>query len=255
MTDRLDYYSPQGLSGPFYDVVARFDPTLQGEVDYYAGLIASGSWVLELGCGTGRITLPLAERDLAVVGLDLASNMLAAAQAKHAKASPEIQARTAFVRGDMTQFDLNHEFDAVIAPFFGFSHLPRGGPRRKAMEAIARHLRPGGVAAIHAILPDGLSGAPSSPDTPVLDVAFDEAGRRLKVFLVGQSFDASEGRFEQQLDYVQTGADGREERRSAERLTYYVSDLEADARGSGLTLTQKISPFNAVGEMWVFGRR
>jgi SAM-dependent methyltransferase len=121
MTERLDYYSPEGLSAAFYDVVAHLDPTLQGEVDYYANLIPNGSWVLELGCGTGRITLPLAERGYAVVGLDNAPNMLVRAEAKRAKYDPEVVARTAFIQGDMTAFALNHEFDAVIAPFFGHS--------------------------------------------------------------------------------------------------------------------------------------
>lgn len=253
MTDRIDYYSPQGLSAPFYDLVAHYDPTLKGEVDFYAGLVPAGSWVLELGCGTGRITLPLAERELAVVGLDNAPNMLVAAQGKQAKAAPEIKARTGFVQGDMTAFSLNHLFEAVIAPFFGFSHLAAGAPRRAAMTMIARHLAPGGVAAIHAVSPDAVAkpGA-ADPARAVLDVAYDEAGRRLKLYVAAQSFDAATGRFEQQLDYVQTAPDGAEERRSAERLTYYSSDLEADAAGTGLVLEQKISPFNTIGEMWVF---
>jgi SAM-dependent methyltransferase len=255
MTERLDYYSPEGLSAPFYDLVAHFDPTLQGEVDFYAGLIPKQSWVLELGAGTGRITLPLAMRDYAVIGLDNAPNMIAAAQAKHAKAAPDVQARTGFIVGDMTGFNLNHRFDAVIAPFFGISHIPAGAPRRNAMAMAARHLRPGGIAAFHAVLPSGVSDpAPVDPERAVLDVAYDAEGARLKLYVAAQSFDAATGRFQQQLDYVQEDPEGREVRRSAETLTYYVSDLEADAKGFGLTLKQKISPFNTVGEMWVFER-
>jgi SAM-dependent methyltransferase len=255
MTERLDYYSPKGLSAPFYDVVAHYDPTLKGEVDFYAGLIPAGSWVLELGCGTGRISLPLAERELAVVGLDNAPNMISAAQAKHAKAAPEIKARTAFVLGDMTNFNLNHPFDAVIAPFFSFSHLGRGAPRQSAMTMIARHLRPGGLAAIHAILPEAVARpSAADPGKPVLDVTYDATDQRLKLYVAGQTYDPVTGRFEQQLDYVQTGADGSELRRSAETLTYYTSDLAEDAKGSGLMFEDKISPFNTVGEMWVFRR-
>jgi SAM-dependent methyltransferase len=255
MTDRLDYYSPDGLSAPFYDVVAQFDPTLQGEVDFYAGLIPEGSWVLELGCGTGRITLPLAARNYAVVGLDIAANMLARAEAKRAQASNEIAERTAFVRGDMTAFALNHHFDAVIAPFFGVSHLPRGGARRKTMEMIARHLKPGGLAAIHAVNPDTMAMlGPADPLRPVIDVARDDKGNRFQLYVAGQAYDPATGRFEQQLDYVQADPDGKETRRSAERLVYYTSNLDSDARGSGLVLQDKISPFNTVGEMWVFRR-
>lgn len=255
MTKRLDYYSPEGLSTPFYDVVAHFDPTLEGEVDFYANLIPRQSWVLELGAGTGRITLPLAERDYAVIGLDNAPNMLEAAGAKHAKVAPDVQARTGFILGDMTNFNLNHRFDAVIAPFFGISHIPAGGPRRSAMAMAARHLRPGGIAAFHAILPSAAAQpAQVDPSRPVLDVGYDADDNRLKLYVQAQRFEPATGLFQQDLDYVQEDAAGKELRRSSETLTYYVSDLEADAKGLGLTLKQKISPFNRVGEMWIFER-
>lgn len=253
MPERLDYYAPTALSTAFYDLVAHCDPTLVGEVDFYADLIPAGSWVLELGCGTGRISLPLAERNLAVVGLDLAPAMLARAQAKRESAAPELRERTAFVQGDMTTFALNHQFDAVIAPFFSFSHLPRGASRRRAMERIAKHLRPGGLCALHAIPPEMPAGA-VDPQRAVLDVAYGDAGERLRLYVTAESFDRTEGRFDQQLDYVVVDGEGRETRRSPEQFSYYASNLENDARGSGLALQRKIAPFAVTGEMWIFRR-
>jgi len=253
MAEILDYYDPRALSTAFYDVVTHFDPTLVGEVDFYADLIPPQSWVLEVGCGTGRITLPLAERNYAVVGLDLSQALLARAVAKHGQAAPDLKARTAFVAGDMTYFELNHEFDAVIAPFFGFSHLPPGEARRRAMKSIAKHVRAGGLVAIHAVNPQTIGAQPAmDPNKALIDTAYDEAGRRLAIYLRSQAFDPESGRLEQILDYVMSAPDGTEARRSPERLTYFVSDLEADAAGTGLVLDRKISPFNTVGEMWVF---
>jgi SAM-dependent methyltransferase len=257
MAEILDYYAPNALSALYYDLVARHDSSLKGEVDFYADLIPRQSWVLEVGAGSGRITIPLAERDYAVVGLDNSPVMLQRAGARHEQLTdPDLKARTGFVQGDMRRFELNNEFDAVIAPFFGFSHLPAGAHRQMAMRAIARHLKPGGIAAIHAVLPATIAAsAPIDPVRPVLNAELDESGRRLAIYMRAQGFEAATGRFEQILDYVVYGADGVEEQRSPERLVYFVSDLEADALGSGLILQRKISPFNDVGEMWVFERK
>ena len=189
----------------------------------------------------------------AVVGLDNAPAMLAKAQAKRQTLAPEVVQRTPFVQADMTAFNLNHQFDAVIAPLFSVSHLPTGEPRRRIFQAIAAHLAPGGVAALHTILPSALeASAPPDPKKPVLDVEYEKEGGRLRIYVPAQAYEPATGRFQQLLDYVVIAPDGSETRRSRERLVYYASDLEADAAGSGLVLADKISPYNMVGEMWVF---
>ena len=253
MAQPLDYYDPQGLSVVFYDLLSARDPTLEGDVAFYAGLIPHGSWVLELGCGTGRVGLPLAQDDRAVVGLDLSPAMLQRALAKRAGLAPEVQARTAFVLGDMTDFDLGHRFDAVIAPYFGVSHLPAGEARRKTMACIARHLQPGGLAVLHAVLP-AVFATPveGDPRRMLMDLAFNPEGERLQLSVAELAYDPARAHFTQVLDYVVTGSDGAERKRSRERLEFFLTDLEADAEGSGLSLERKVSPFNTIGEMWLF---
>jgi len=255
MTQTLDYYASEGLSAVFYDLVSAHDPALKGDVAFYAQRIPRGSWVLELGCGTGRVGLPLAQDDRAVVGLDLSPAMLQRAQAKRARLAAEVAQRTGFVLGDMTRFDLKTEFDAVIAPFFGFSHLPPGEARRQAFACIARALRPAGLAVIHAIRP-AVFAAPDRPhpEQATIDVAFNAEGERLRLFVADVSYDPARARFEQVLDYVVAAADGTARKRSRERLHYFVSDLEGEAKGSGLVLEEKVSPFNDIGEMWLFRR-
>src|SRR5699024_3228271 len=129
---------------------------------------SGGGSILELGAGTGRVTLALAERGLHVLGLDLAPTMLVQAEAKLATASPDIRDRVRFRRADMAALNLGETFDAVIAPYFALAHLPAGAAWRNVFAGVARHLRPGGRAAFHMPLAEVLSQPAPPRKTPVL---------------------------------------------------------------------------------------
>ncbi|HET6970726.1 MAG TPA: class I SAM-dependent methyltransferase, partial [Phenylobacterium sp.] len=58
------YYGEGSLSAAFYDVVTAADGRLRGDDALYAALAPAGGQVLELGCGTGRLTADLAARGL-----------------------------------------------------------------------------------------------------------------------------------------------------------------------------------------------
>lgn len=106
MAEVRPYYSDKGLAATFYDLTTAADRGLEGDVDLYAGLAPAGGSVLELGAGTGRVSLALAERGLRVLGIGLAPTMLVQAQAKLAEAPPEIAGRVRFRRGDMAALNL-----------------------------------------------------------------------------------------------------------------------------------------------------
>jgi SAM-dependent methyltransferase len=82
-----------------------------------------GEPVLELRCGTGRVTMALAERRYRVTGLDLSKPMLERAEEKRAKLPAEERALVHLLQGDMTRFDLREKFSLVIIPFRPFQHL------------------------------------------------------------------------------------------------------------------------------------
>jgi len=82
-----------------------------------------GDSVLELGCGTGRVTMALAERGYRVTGLDLSKPMLERAEEKRAKLPAEERALVHLLHGDMTRFELRENFSLVIIPFRPFQHL------------------------------------------------------------------------------------------------------------------------------------
>ena len=101
----------------------------------------SGSPILELGCGTGRIMLPLIEAGFQVIGLDLSAEMLAQLKALAAQAG---SAAPHLVQADLTNFRLDQKFPLIILPCNTYSTLNKA-QRKSALTCIRKHLRPGGI--------------------------------------------------------------------------------------------------------------
>ena len=116
MPEVKPYYAAGDLSAAFYDLTTALDRDLSGDIDLYAALVPEGGRVLELGAGTGRVCLALAERGLTVVGLDLSPQMLAQAEARRQAAPPEVAARISLVRGDMAALSVPGPFAAILCP-------------------------------------------------------------------------------------------------------------------------------------------
>jgi len=111
--------------------------------------------VLELGCGTGRITLPVARKGTPVTGIDRSALMLARARAK--KRRVESAARIDFVRGDIRHLPFRSErFGLVMAPYGILQSLVRETDLAATLKSVARVLEPGGRFGIDLVpdLPD-----------------------------------------------------------------------------------------------------
>ncbi len=102
----------------------------------------TGGPVLELGCGTGRIAIPLAEAGFDVTGLDLSAPMLRIATRKIGLT--RTRGRITLVRGDMAKFSLKRKFPLIIIPFRAFQHLLTPVAQRSCLESCRRHLTPKG---------------------------------------------------------------------------------------------------------------
>jgi SAM-dependent methyltransferase len=109
---------------------------------------------LELGCGTGRVLLPLAQRGYAVTGVDNAPEMLArldvklrAATTKHLPTPPTL------VRASMSDFRVEQTFTLALMPFNTFMHLLTLEEQSAALTNLHRHLHPGGVLALDVVNP------------------------------------------------------------------------------------------------------
>ena len=110
--------------------------------------------ILELGAGSGRVTIPLARDGHRVVALDQAPAMLAKL-GKRVEALPEaVRDRVGIVRGDLCTFEVPGTFDLVIAAFNVFEHLYTRSEVDACLRRVRAHLAPGGVVAFDVQMPD-----------------------------------------------------------------------------------------------------
>lgn len=131
-----DLYS----DGERYDLVmGRF--AAGDMLEFYKRQISLyGQPVLELACGTGRLTIPLAANGVEIMGLDISPQMLELAQMK----ARERHLRIPFVRGDVRDFDLSRKFKFIIIPAQSLSHLHEREELEACFACVRRHLAEGG---------------------------------------------------------------------------------------------------------------
>ena len=148
MGDELPRIYSDSLGTEIYDAQSRAifaGGPGDGDVDFYRRLaVEQGGPVLEIGCGTGRVSIPLAEAGFEVVGVDRSASMLRIAEEHRAALVPEVAARLTFVEADMTTLDLGRQFALIVAPSRVFQFALTTDAQRATLRALRAHLRPGG---------------------------------------------------------------------------------------------------------------
>jgi ubiquinone/menaquinone biosynthesis C-methylase UbiE len=126
---------------PMYDAwVSRLSQNMNDEQFYIEEVNKTGGPVLDLGCGTGRIAIPMAEAGVFVTGLDMAPAMVEIARKQALQRGVEVQERARFMEGDMRHFELDQRFKLIIIPYTGFMHLLNPPDHQQALKCIYHHL-------------------------------------------------------------------------------------------------------------------
>ncbi len=136
-----------------YSVLARVYDKLNGDVNYPAWvdyieecfaryMTKKPELVLDLGCGTGKVTLELANRGYDMTGLDLSPDMLS--QAYSAAFDAEING-VLFLEGDMRDFELYGTVGAVVCCLDGINHLLDPDDVKSCFSLVHNYLDPDGL--------------------------------------------------------------------------------------------------------------
>ena len=125
------------------------------DVRFYATLADErGGPILDLGCGTGRLMLPLLRAGHLVVGVDRASAMLARAALRLGRLAPRARRRGLLLRGDLRRLPAARRFQFAIAAFHTIQHLATDRELTRFFAEVAGVLAPGGWFAFDTFAPN-----------------------------------------------------------------------------------------------------
>lgn len=155
----LHYYDSDYPSNEFGKYPENFDATteLQGlmhDVPKYRELAKRlPGPVLELCCGTGRVSIPLAKDGHRVTGLDISKAYLARFAENLATQTARTQQNVTLVKADAASFQLAENFGLIIMAFNSLNCIPDLERQRLALRRASEHLLPEGRLVIDAINP------------------------------------------------------------------------------------------------------
>lgn len=132
-----------------YEQLARYYDFVHAELTADIGFILTQAArnrgpILELGCGSGRLLIPLARAGYQIVGLDNSPAMLDLARQKLAAEPEEVRQRVTLVEADMTELDWSSRFAFIFVPYNTLMHLD-SEQKAALFKRARRHLRSGGL--------------------------------------------------------------------------------------------------------------
>jgi SAM-dependent methyltransferase len=197
----------------YYDESPVVKGRLQDVAFYRDAAREFGDPVLELGCGTGRVTMALAEAGKRITGLDLSERMLESAVKKRAALHVEARERVHLVQGDMAKFDLGEKFRLVIIPFRPFQHLLEVRQQTDCLDCVRKHLSPGGRLILDVFQTDAERMHDPVHMRESLVTEYKTAdGRQVRISERVAAFHRAEQRNDVEMIFSITHPDGRKER-------------------------------------------
>jgi SAM-dependent methyltransferase len=251
-----------------YELENADDPAF--DVGFWSSLVRERSprRVLELACGTGRLTLPLARLGVAeeLVALDSSAPFLERLRSRLAEDPPGTPVRV--VESDMRAPAVEGPFDLIAVPFNSLAYLVAREDRVAALRAVRELLAPDGRFAFDLVAPFlDLLGEATRPCPPVrvdVDHAAPDHGIKRFVRSYTDVYDAATQTLRSTNRYEVFHNDGRVEHRIADLdwHIYFPDELELLLEGAGLAVAERFGdydrgPWTAASRryLWVTGAR
>jgi len=198
--------------------------------------------VLELACGTGRITIPIAQSGVEIVGLDISPSMLAQARAKTRQAEVAIT----FLEGDCGSFALGRKFALIFMGFNSMQHLHEYASLASLFSNVREHLATGGRFVFDVFNPK-LSLLARQPEERKHERDYqDPDGKSTIVFEHSVLYDDASQVAHIQCYFTRRSANGEERDFRQEELNmrcFFPQELDLLVRSQGFEILEKFGNF------------
>jgi len=255
LSTRSDIYTRPDL----YDM--EYAGACNEDAHFFARLLARirPRRVLELACGSGRVTFALAAAlpRATIVGVDSSIDMLDQAAMARDAAAPFVGERVSLVEGDMRDWPgTGDAFDAVVIACCSVSHLLTLDDRRRTWATAFRLLRPGGVFILDVRVPDLATLAEAQRARPRAFVDLDIDATRRMAGEEARLLRCTATTYEPHLQRadVRFLYDRFDQRALTERLVtdfashvYFPAELELLFLSAGFEIAQQYGNYDFVG--------
>jgi SAM-dependent methyltransferase len=202
--------------------------------------------VLELACGSGRVTRALVRDGHHVVGLDASRPMLARAQARFARLGSAPQQRVSLVAQDLRHFAFAARFPLIVMAFNSFEHLYTRVEVAACLERVREHLEPGGAFVFDVQNPN-LPWLIRDPTRRWARTRFrhPETGEQL-VYTTNHDYDPVSQIALIRIFYapVEGGARARERVVTLSQRKFFPAELEALIAANGFIVSERYGDFD-----------
>jgi SAM-dependent methyltransferase len=229
-------------TGELYDLPDLYDLVMRGvpgDAEYFAEIAADAGRVLELACGTGRVTIPMARAGAKVTAFDLSPRMLEAADQRLQSEPDEVRKRVTLFEGDMRGFEAGRKFPLIVIPFRAFQHLHEVADQIACLQCCRDHLARNGRLVVNVFDPNlrtlaAFLGTLGTAARKMHEVEVPDG--HVSVFSTRLSC-LEEQRFREEFVFEKFDADGHSQWRRAMRLNlryFYRYEMEHLFELSGL---------------------
>jgi SAM-dependent methyltransferase len=211
------------------------------DLPFWLGLASqAGDPILELGCGTGRVLIPLAQAGYHTIGMDNDPAMLKFLQTL---LGPDMGHSPELIEADISEFDLARKLPLIILPCNTFSTL-KNEQRLGCLKCVSKHLQNGGIFGVSIPNPELLLRLPARSQPEIEDEFIHPAtGNPVQV---SSSWQRKKNTFTVTWTYDQLLPDGTVDRMevNAAHEIIDLSTYQADFENSGLVISELFGDFD-----------
>ncbi|MCK4655173.1 MAG: class I SAM-dependent methyltransferase [Candidatus Cloacimonetes bacterium] len=220
---------------------------LKDDIDFYIDYANKiNGKVLELGCGTGRITIPIAMAGHQIWGLDVSEPMLDVFREKAKKENKTTNENLQILNGDMRNFELNQKFKLIFIPFRTFQSLITEEGQQSCLKCCHEHLDDDGLFIVNVfkLLEGHLDESWVQPEKTDYETTDD--GIKIKRTHIRERVDLENQVIYPKLIYYVTNKDGKTEK-YYEHLAikyYYVGQLKELLQKNGFEVINEFGYYD-----------